>query len=152
MRNQSIIGLILVSIAAIAPASHAQQATQTTLTLEDIIERVAHSEAGVTARMRAYRPLVEVYIQTLEADEQLGTVPTHDEYFLGQFDWSESEGPQVQALSPPKGSLRQKASVLAHPFSVQYLPDGFAAMTVPDWRLLNAKRYEFTYVKRESLG
>ena len=122
------------------------------LTIEEVAERITRAEAALTSRMRAYRPLVEVYIQNLATDERLGTVPTGDEYFIGQFDWTDSQGPKLLALSPPKGSLRQKASVFSHPFSAQYLPDGFAATSVPDWRLLDRQRYAFTYVKREFLG
>src|SRR5204863_9266615 len=33
-----------------------------------------------------------------------------------------------------------------------YLPDGFAAMAAPDWRLLDPEHYEFRFVKREFLG
>jgi hypothetical protein len=135
-----------------APETTGLQVTHPTLTLDDVVDRVAKSEAAITSRIRAYHPLVEVYIQNLETDEHLGTIPKADEYFLGQFSWSDTEGPQLQPLSAPKGSLRQKTSYLTHPFSAQYLPDGFAAMSVPDWRLLDGKRYEFTYVKREFLG
>ena len=146
------IGLVVVSIVALSPALHAQQATPRMLTIEELAERITRAEAALTSRMRAYRPLVEVYIQNLATDERLGTVPTGDEYFIGQFDWTDSQGPKLLALSPPKGSLRQKASVFSHPFSAQYLPDGFAATSVPDWRLLDRQRYAFTYVKREFLG
>ena len=31
-------------------------------------------------------------------------------------------------------------------------PDGFAAMAVPDWRLVNGKRHEFKFLRREFLG
>src|SRR5207249_6007248 len=79
-------------------------------------------------------------------DEKLGTVPVRDEYFLGQFDWN--NGPKFKALSAPKESK----NFLTRPFAVQYLPDGFAAMSVPDWRLLESKRYEFKYVRREFVG
>ncbi|MDO8793728.1 MAG: M48 family metalloprotease [Vicinamibacterales bacterium] len=40
----------------------------------------------------------------------------------------------------------------ARPFGVQLKPDGFAAMTVPDWRWLNGQRYEFKFLRREFLG
>ena len=35
---------------------------------------------------------------------------------------------------------------------MQYLPAGFAATTVPDWRLIDRQRYDFAFVRREFLG
>jgi hypothetical protein len=75
-------------------------------------------------------------------------VPIKDEYFLGQFDGK--DGPDLIALSHNKGSFNP--GVLARPFGMQYLPAGFAAATVPDWRLLDTQRYEFALVRREFLG
>ncbi len=58
------------------------------------------SESGVVVRMRMYHPLIEVYIQNLALDEQLGWVPTEDEYFLGQFHLGDA--PQLRQLSQAK--------------------------------------------------
>jgi hypothetical protein len=137
----------------LASSSEAQQApVQTTINRDDAIERTVRAESAIAARMRGFHPIVEVYIQNLAASEQLGTIPVKDEYFLGQFDWAEGQGPRLEPMSQEKGALRQSAGVLSHPFGVQYLPDGFAAMALPDWRLLEAQRYDFQFVKREFLG
>src|SRR5258705_4195643 len=117
----------VMSLLAVVAIGWSQQA-QRTITIEEITDRVAKSETAVVTRMKALRPLVEVYIQNLAPDEQLGTVPTQDEYFLGQFDFK--DGPKLLPLSSARrGSKEQKGS------GIQYLPDGFAAMGVPDWRL-----------------
>ena len=103
----------------------------------------------MTARIRGYHPIVEVYIQNLAPDAKLGTAPTKDEYFLGQFDGK--DGTNVIPLSHNHGSFKATGA-LSRPFSVQYLPSGFAAATVPDWRLLDLQRYEFTFIRREFVG
>jgi peptidase M48-like protein len=147
--------VMALGLAFASPTSRAQQSDSTEQapkTAEDVIGRVVRSETAMTARMRAFHPLVEVYIQRLAADDRLGTVPTRDEYFLGQLEWTESRGPRLQALSETRGSIRQSGSLLTRPFGIQYLPDGFAAMGVPDWRSLDTQRYEFQFVKREFLG
>jgi hypothetical protein len=121
----------------------------TTLSLDEFVNRISRSEAALMARMRAYHPLVEVYVQNLTPDPRTGTVPIKDEYFLGQFDGQ--DGPKLTPLSPGKGSFSQ-GNLLTRPFATQYLPDGFAATTVPDWRVLDRQRYDFTFVRREFIG
>ena len=123
-----------------------------TLTVEEVAERVFRSEAALTARMRAFRPIVEVYAQYVEPHDRLGTVPMRDEYFLGQFDWNDAEGPKLKRLTPERANRQQMAQWLSRPFGTQLKPDGFAAMAAPDWRLLNGRRYAFKYLRREFLG
>lgn len=141
-------------LASLAPGVTAQQAAPSggTLTVEEVVQRVFKAEAGLTARMRAFRPIVEVYAQHVEAHDRLGTVPIRDEYFLGQFEWSDAEGPKLKRLTPERGTRQQMSQWLSRPFGMQLKPDGFAAMAAPDWRLLNSKRYEFKFLRREFLG
>ena len=140
---------LAVCIAVSAPSLTAQQPSSgTTLTIEEVADRVHKAEAGLTARMRAFRPLVEVYVQNVEAHDRLGTVPIKDEYHLGQFEWSDAEGPKLKRLTPDKATRNW----LARPFGMQLRPDGFTSMAVPDWRLLTLQRYEFKYLRREFLG
>jgi len=152
MKNLSRVAVLASSLIVLSPVAKAQQEASgapTTLTLDQLVDRIAKGESALIARMRAFRPIVEVYIQNLAPDPKLGTVPTKDEYFLGQFDGK--DGPDLIALSHNKGSF-SPPGILSRPFSVQYLPAGFAAATVPDWRLLDTQRYEFALVRREFVG
>lgn len=153
MRPRFFIALI-VAITAAASNTVAQQPAPAsgTMTIEELADRVFKAEAGLTVRMRAFKPIVEVYVQHVEPHAQLGTVPIRDEYFLGQFEWSDAEGPTMKRLTPEKGTRQQMSEWLARPFGGQLKPNGFTAMTVPDWRLLNGKRYEFRFLRREFLG
>jgi hypothetical protein len=123
MRYRSRIVLVVLSLMVLAPAPRAQQpaAAGVTLSVTELVDRITKAEAALTSRMRAYHPLVEVYIQNLAPDPKLGTVPTHDDYFLGQFDGK--DGPNLIPLSPSKGSFQPTG--LSRPFGVQYLPAGF---------------------------
>ena len=145
------ISIVALGLLLAASSPHAQQPpadTGITMTLDEFVNRITRSEAALMARMRAYHPLVEVYVQNLAPDSRLGTVPVKDEYFLGQFDGQ--EGPKLTPLSPNKGSFT--AGGLRRAFGTQYLPDGFAATAVPDWRALDRQRYEFVFVRREFIG
>jgi hypothetical protein len=125
-----------------------QESTNGTLTIEVLADRVLKTEAGLTARMRAFRPIVEVYVQNVEPHERLGSVPVRDEYYLGQFEWSDAEGPKLRRMTPERVSR----GWLSRSFGMQLRPDGFTSMTVPDWRLLHLKHYDFRFVRREFLG
>ena len=132
----------IVATATAAPglqarASGPPQAAE--IKVDDIIERMNNAERGVIVRMRMYQPLMEVYIQDVTLDEHLGWVPTADDYFLGQFHLGEA--PALLPLSQVK-----------RPRGAPYSPDGFAAMALADWHVLERTRYEFKYVKREFLG
>ena len=122
------------------------------MTIDALAHRVMQAEAALTARMKAFHPIVEVYVQHVESQETLGSVPIRDEYFLGQFDWDDREGPKMTPLTPEKGGSQRMTDWLSRPFGLQLNFDGFAAMTVPDWRLLNSQLHTFTFLKRELLG
>jgi hypothetical protein len=139
--------LTVIAIVFGAVSLTAQQPANT-ITIEEVADRVLRSESGLTARMRAFKPIVEVYLQNVEAHDRLGTVPIKDEYHLGQFEWTDTQGPTLKRLVPD----RTNRSWLSRPFGVQLRPDGFTSMAVPDWRLLDIKRYEFKYLRREFLG
>jgi peptidase M48-like protein len=127
------------------PADHGGQ-----LKINDIIDRMNQAESAVAVRMRMYHPLVEVYIQNLVPDERLGWVPAQDEYFLGQFDLRET--PKLRPISQARKRPGTLARITGSGKTVQYLPDGFAAMAAPDWHQLGRDRYEFKFVRREFLG
>src|SRR5689334_24318389 len=72
------------------------------ITVEELGNRIAKSETAITTRLKTIKPIVEVYAQYVAPDATLGTVPTRDEYFLGQFDWTEKRGPSINRLTPEK--------------------------------------------------
>jgi hypothetical protein len=117
-----------------------------TIEISDIVARMNDNEKALTERIKATHPLIEVYIQHVVPDAQIEWAPSTDDYFLGQLDLTDK--PQFKELSQPKKTETSKETRKA----VQFLPDGFAASTAPDWNLLTPDRYEFTYVRREVLG
>ena len=147
LRSLACAAAVLVSM---PPQARAQQPSgsqlsaqrqTTTISLDEVISRMLRAESAVSARMRAFHPIVEVYIQNLAADEQLGAVPIKDQYLLGQFDWMEGQGPRLRAMSQEKGSLRQNGSVLSRPFgcpgpSRRLCRDGTPRLAASRWRPL----------------
>jgi hypothetical protein len=79
-------------------------------------------------------------------DEARGWVPTDDDYFLGQL--QVDDGPVLRAF----GQKEQRGVMLRILSNQPSMGNVFAAMVAPDWQVLDRKRYEFTYVRREFLG
>jgi len=112
----------------------------------DIIDRMSKAEGAVLERLRTSNPLMEVYIQNVAPDEARGWVPTDDNYFLGQLQFD--DGPKLR----PFGQKEERGVMLRLISDKPNVGDAYAAMVAPDWQVLDRKRYEFTYVRREFLG
>jgi hypothetical protein len=115
-------------------------------TADDIVDRMNKAERAVLDRLRTLSPLMEVYTQNVSPDEARGWVPTDDDYFLGQL--QVEDGPVLRAF----GQKEQRGVMLRILSNQPSMGNAFAAMVAPDWQVLDRKRYEFTYVRREFLG
>jgi hypothetical protein len=114
---------------------------------DDIIDRMSKAEGAVLERLKTSHPLIEVYLQTVAPDEARGWVPTDDSYALGQLQFD--NGPMVRPFGRRQEERGVRLPILSNPSNVG---NAFAAVVAPDWRGLDRKRYEFTYVRREFLG
>jgi hypothetical protein len=129
------------------PAQALKPAGRGLISVDDIVDKMIQAENTVLVRLRTYQPLVEVYLQNVAPDEARGWVPTDDNYFLGQFHLDETPSLRPLGKKETKGMM---VRVLGS--SAPNLGDAFAGMVAPDWRMLDRKRYEFKYVRREFLG
>src|SRR5690242_20127831 len=50
-----------------------------------VIDRIIQNENSLAETLGQYTPVVETYIQNMEADQDLGAVPKSDKYFLGKL-------------------------------------------------------------------
>jgi hypothetical protein len=114
---------------------------------DDIIDRMSKAERALIERLKTSHPLMEVYLQTVAPDEARGWVPTDDSYALGQLQFD--DGPLLRPFGPSQKESGVRIPILSNPSNVG---QAFAAVVAPDWRGLDRKRYEFTYVRREFLG
>jgi len=147
------LAALLTIVVATAPGVYGQSPAApeaAPLKVDDILDRMNRSESAVFVRMRMYHPLIEVYIQNLTLDEQLGWAPTEDKYFLGQFQLADA--PRLLQLGQGRKSRGFGSRLTGTGTAIQFLPDGFAAMAAPDWHLLERSRYDFRFVRREFLG
>jgi hypothetical protein len=114
---------------------------QTALRLEEVIDRMIAREQEQIKAFDLYSPIIETYIQDVKPDQQLGTVPKSDYYFLGQAD--------------PKGRLKVRTSIeqgRKGSWMWSYAPAGFLQMIFVDRGEFDKAHYRFKYAKGEFLG
>ncbi|SRR6267378_1950684 len=139
---------LLVFVAAAVPLAAADQASS----LDQVVDRVSSRETALVSSLRQYSPLVETYIQNLRPDDQLGSVPAGDNYFLGRADLS--TGVELKSLTEKAGASHKMLGGLKgwFTFSLQFLPRGFLQMIYIDTNGFDRQHYKFDYVRREFLG
>jgi hypothetical protein len=114
---------------------------QTALRLEEVIDQMIAREQEQIKAFDLYSPIIETYIQDVKPDQQLGTVPKSDYYFLGQAN--------------PKGRLKVRTSIeqgRKGSWMWSYAPAGFLQMIFVDRGEFDKAHYRFKYAKREFLG
>jgi hypothetical protein len=140
---------VLSLFGALGAAADEQKPT----TMDQVIDRVIANEKHYNEEIRKYNPLVETYIQNLQADKALGYVPAGDRYFLGRAQFSKD----LKLVSLSEHERRKGKKILGNvsgffTFAMEFLPDGFLQMAFIDRNGLDRKNYKFDYVRREFLG
>jgi hypothetical protein len=123
--------------------------------LDQIVDRIISTEQTEMNSLKPFTPLVETYIQNLRGDNNLGSVPAGDKYFLGRAVLA--KGVDLDPLtdgSDSRGGKRKIFSGLGNmlSLSMEYLPQGFLQMIYLDTNGFDKQHYKFDYVRREFLG
>jgi hypothetical protein len=171
--NKALVFLAasMISTAAFAQAdAAAQQTSQSSTALDQVIDRVSVQEAQYVKTMRSYTPLVETYLQEMQPDQTLGEVPKNDWYHLSRLSLANQKVDVTNFagkndLSTPegehKGFLARTASGMGSALTLGkmnkgpqygYMSNGFDSMVLLDTTGLNRTRYDFKFVRREFLG
>ena len=130
-------------------AQNPEPAPQSSLTLNDVLDRVVQREHLFMAQMRHMHPMVETYLQDLKNDSAGNPIPVNDQYFLGRLDMT--DGPEDVSFVGQPGFGHRMLTKMTGVYSLHFLPMGFAQMVVLDSDF-QKKFYNFTFVRREFLG
>jgi hypothetical protein len=124
----------------------------TVTTVNQAIDRIIAREHDENKTIRRYNPIIETYIQDMRPDQDLGSVPVRDHYFLGQANLS--QGVVDDSMLKKHGKLDElnPLSHLAGIFESSYVPEGFLQMIYLDTSGFDRQHYQFDYVGREFLG
>ncbi|HEY2168732.1 MAG TPA: M48 family metalloprotease, partial [Candidatus Angelobacter sp.] len=148
-----IFKTVLVVLALGALPLHAADSPNTAL--DQIVDKIVTTEQAEMNALKPFTPLVETYIQNLRGDNELGSVPAGDRYFLGRAVLA--KGISLDPLTDGNDNHGAKKKMLSGigdmlSLSMEYLPQGFLQMIYLDNNGFDKQHYKFDYVRREFLG
>src|SRR5215831_8369158 len=145
MYSLKILPAVLALIAMPLAASAQQPASP-----NEVVDKIVAQEHAEVQLLRQYAPMVETYIQYLRADNQVGSVPHGDKYFLGRADLA--SGVELQPLERATGANDKLFGGMKEFFSAEFVPRGFLQMIYVDADGFDRNHYRFEYARREFLG
>lgn len=149
--------ILIAGVLAGTPGARAQSneppSTGPVTTVNQAIDRIIAREHEEDTIIRHYKPLIETYVQDMKPDPQLGTVPVHDHYFLGQADLAQGVVDNSILSNHKSGwSTYNPLYHITELFKGGFVPDGFLQMVYLDPVEFNRQHYHFDYVRQEFLG
>jgi hypothetical protein len=115
------------------------------------IDKIIARERDQVIAISLYKPIVETYVQELKSDKEMGAVPSHDHYFLGQADLG--QGVVFRSmLTKHHTKILKPLNSLESASSGSYAPGGFLEEIFVDRRGIDRQHYKYDYVGREFLG
>ena len=152
---------------ATAPASSATQSgrAQTTPSsapnrespqLTRVINAFITRETQLIKSLPTYSPRMEIYIQNMRPDPELGPVPEGDYYFLGRVQFQRNRTIAVRSMLPgPKFGSRLVKDIkgpVTQYFKLDYSPTTFYFSLVMDNARFDRQHYDFELIRQEFLG
>lgn len=117
---------------------------------DQVVDRAIVRENALLHVLQTTTPVVETYIQNMVPDNDLGTVPASDRYFLGKIDLS--HGLTQTSYLQKSGNGPKSFDLFSRFFTIRYLPKGFAQMMLIDSGEFDRAHYDFEFQRREFLG
>jgi hypothetical protein len=127
-----------------------------------LIQKAIEQERILINNIRQRTPLVETYIQNTRPDVKLHRVPVADTYVLSRVDFgkafydtsypSRSETEKPGWLKGSLASVTYLTRALGLDTKFTYNPTGFMQMMFVDPSGFDTQHYQFTFIRRESLG
>jgi len=119
---------------------------------EAAVERIFLQEAKLVENMRSYTPMVETYIQRLRPDDQLGTLPNKDRYFLGRLVLDKQKLKDLKFKDNNKlGLMTRVLDRLDSFYRINYNNVGFMQMVfLNQW--FDKDHYQLKYMRQQFLG
>jgi hypothetical protein len=151
-RSTGLLLALLILLSLPAAAQQHSAPPPATSAVDQVIDRIIAAERATVEELRKYSPLIEIYLQEVLPDSELGAAPQRDQYFLGKA--MLSKGVLYSGMNDSKKGWWSRTFGGMNVFSrkVQFLPAGFLQMIYVDPTSFGRERYQFTYVRREFLG
>lgn len=149
-------GTALVSVSSFAQTvappldSGAARVAPAAKSFDEAINFAIAKENRLDQKLHGMQPLIETYIQQMQRDQALGSVPKSDNYFLGKLDLS--NGVNHDSFMREPGFISRSLDGLRNVKGSRFLARGFAQMVIMDDGGFDRSHYKFQFVRREFLG
>src|SRR5437763_6468728 len=151
----SILFLVLAlgsAVLADSKKSNLQKDQQQQAQVDPNADKIFYQEAKMVENMHKFTPLVETYIQNMKPDEELGSVPASDKYFLGRLVLNEKGINDVKFTDKQKqGFFSRVLDRLNSFYRMNYVPQGFMQLVFLNDRF-DKDNYELKYLRQQFLG
>ncbi len=121
------------------------------VSIDQVVDQIIEREHALIAFLKNRTPLVETYLQNLQPDVKLGSIPKADHYFLGRLDMAETIDRRDYLMKQTSFQQTMMGGVTKL-FRIQYQPMGFSWMVFADRQNFDRSHYDFSFVHREFLG
>lgn len=144
--------MIAAATMAMAGEKKVQPAKDQTTTMDPNADKIFYQEAKLVEDMHKFTPMVETYIQTMKPDEELGSKPASDQYFLGRLVLNEKgiNDTRFEHHAKP-GLLRRVLDRLNSFYKMNYVPQGFMQLIFLNDKF-DKNNYELKYHRQQFLG
>lgn len=126
------------------------------LNFNRVVDAIINRENDLIVDLEYYHPRIEIYIQDMRLDRELGPVPVKDHYFLGTLTMRRNRTISMQSLLPGSGfrarAFRDVAAPVTQFTSPDYSPSDFYFSVAMDTTRFDLRHYQFRFVRREFLG
>ena len=122
----------------------------------DVNALIARENQLIRTLESNYTPRMEIYIQYLRPEPELGAVPVNDSYFLGRMQFRPDGSITARSLLPgPSAGARAMASArepVAKHVGLHLQPSAFYFALLLEDKRFDRDHYDFEYVRQEFLG
>jgi hypothetical protein len=160
LRSSVLRGLLCVAGTALVSISTAAQAAPSSpssasdapvaRSFDEALNFAIANENRLVQKLHKMQPLIETYIQQMQKDDALGSVPKTDNYFLGKLDLS--GGVAHDSFLRQAGFLSRSLDSVTRIKASRFVPQGFGQMVIMDDGGFDRTHYLFQFVRREFLG
>lgn len=148
----SLFLLLALVTAQAADKKFAQSKDQEQAPNDPNVDRIFYSEAKMVETMHKFTPMVETYIQNMKQDDELGSAPSSDKYFLGRLILDEKGIHDTKFLDGSKpGFFSRVLDRLNNFYRMSYVPQGFMQLVFLNDRF-DKEHYDLKFLRQQFLG
>lgn len=148
----SLFLLLALVTAQAADKKLAQSKDQQQAPNDPNVDRIFYQEAKQVETMHKFTPMVETYIQNMKPDDELGSAPKSDKYFLGRLILDEKGIHDTKFMDGNKpGIFSRVLDRLNGFYRMNYLPQGFMQLVFLNDRF-DKEHYDLKFLRQQFLG